>query len=76
MAQCAGAFNNLDEASRQVCDLPQGKQGLCCSDVSAGPPTAPTGGFDIRAGGSDLQIPAGVDQEKIKETLDKKDSQK
>ena len=70
VVQCAGTFNNLEEASRQVCDLPQGKQGLCCADVSAGPPFVPTVGFDLRAGGSDLQIPAGVNQDKIKKTLE------
>ena len=66
-AQCAGSFNNLLEASRQLCDLPQGKFGFCCSNVKAGPAVTKTV-FDTRSA-STLPLPVGVDNEKIKETL-------
>ena len=68
---CAGSFNNLVEASRQVCNLPrQGKLGLCCSDVKAGPALIKTG-IDTRTVEASLPLPVGVDDRKIKETLDK-----
>ena len=68
---CAGSFNSLVEASRQVCELPgQGKLGLCCSDVKAGPALIKTG-IDTRTVEASLPLPVGVDDRKIKETLDK-----
>eukprot|EP00092_Neocalanus_flemingeri_P040590 GFUD01044196.1.p1 GENE.GFUD01044196.1~~GFUD01044196.1.p1 ORF type:complete len:777 (+),score=180.51 GFUD01044196.1:168-2498(+) len=66
--QCAGTFTNLLEASQQQCDLPQGKLGFCCSDVTARPSVARPE-IDIRHSGGTLPRPAGVDDGMIKETL-------
>ena len=68
-AQCAGTFNNLAEAARQLCDLPQGKSGFCCSDVKAGP-AVPNTGLDTRAVKAELPLPIGVNDKKIRETLE------
>ena len=67
IAQCAGTFNSLEEAL--VCDLTEGGQGLCCSDVSAAPPLVLDIGFDTRFT-NDLLIPEGVDEETIRDTLE------
>ena len=68
MVQCAGRFNDLQEASSLVCDLPSGNLGLCCSDVRADTPSR-IFEFATRTIEKILPLPSGVNDLKIRQSL-------
>ena len=51
-----------------MCDLPFGKLGFCCADVRAGPPVRKLD-IDTRSTETTLQLPIGVDDFRIGQTL-------